>query len=399
MRKHVITFVGIEFFYWFSMACSTFLTVFLESRGFTITEVGIINTICSVAAIFASPVGGIISDKMRSSRKGAIVCLIGLMASYVLIPVSALLKNASALIILLIIIFKSFNSPSQSLIETTVIDGCNKTGTVYGRVRVLGTISYVIMSMLLGLLITEDNVSLTFYLLGVTMLPCMWFLMNMGDLVEQTKVSRSVSLRNLPFRKLFSNPYFIAYIIFCMIQYVPQMSVYNYQPYLIKEVGANMGLIGILQAYRACFEIPVLLFADRIEKKVSYRDMTIIAALLYALQSLAYRYVRSFAGIIAATTFSGVASGFFIAGSVKYVFTLAPEELVSTAQTLVAATSSFAGIIGNLMGTMLVESIGLRSFFTITGMMMLVGTVFYIGSFAYIRNNLKVPYNENSKAG
>ena len=122
--------------------------------------------------------------------------------------------------------------------------------------------------------------------------------------------------------------------------------------------------------------------------------MTIIAALFYALQSLAYRYVSSFAGIIAATTFSGFASGFFIAGSVKYVFTLAPKELVSTAQTMVAATSAFAGIIGNLMGTILVENIGLRSFFFITGIMMLAGTLFYIGSFVYINRHMKVPYNQ-----
>ncbi|MBQ9037025.1 MAG: MFS transporter [Erysipelotrichaceae bacterium] len=395
MKKHVLLFIGIEFFYFFSMACGNYLTVFLESRGFTITQVGIINTICSVAAIIASPVGGIISDKMRSSRKGTIVCLIGLVVSYVLVPISSLIKNATALTILCIIVFKSFNSPSQSLVETTVIDGCNKTNTLYGRVRVLGTISYVIMSILLGLVITEDNVSFTFYLLGVTMLPCIWFLMTMGNIVEDVKVSKSVSIRNLPFRKLFSNPYFIAYIIFCMIQYIPQMSVFNYQPYLIKEVGANMGLIGILQAYRACFEIPVLLFADKIEKRISYRNMTIIAALFYALQSLAYRYVSSFGGILAATTFSGVASGFFIAGSVKYVFTLAPKELVSTAQTMVAATSALAGIIGNLMGTLLVENIGLRPFFFITGIMMLFGTFFYIGSFIYINKHLKVEYKQD----
>lgn len=394
MKKHVLVFIGIEFFYWFSMACGNYLTVFLESRGYTITEVGIINTICSVAAIIASPVGGIISDKMRSSRKGTIVCLIGLVVSYILVPVTSLIKNATVITILCIIIFKSFNSPSQSLVETTVIDGCNKTNTLYGRVRVLGTISYVIMSILLGLVITEDNVSFTFYLLGVTMLPCIWFLMTMGNIVEDVKVSKSVSIRNLPFKELFSNPYFIAYIIFCMIQYIPQMSVFNYQPYLIKEVGANMGLIGILQAYRACFEIPVLLFADKIEKRISYRNMTIIAALFYALQSLAYRYVSSFGGILAATTFSGVASGFFIAGSVKYVFTLAPKELVSTAQTMVAATSALAGIIGNLMGTLLVESIGLRPFFFITGIMMLFGTFFYIGSFIYINKHLKVEYKQ-----
>lgn len=395
MKRHVVIFIGIEFFYWFAMACASFLTVFLEAKGFSITQVGMINTVCSVAAIIASPIGGVIADRMQSSRKGAIVCALGLAVSYLMVPLSSYVKGISTvLMVLFILIFKSFNGSSQSLMEATVIDGCSKTDIKYGRVRVFGTISFVIMSLSLGLLINEGNVPLTFYLLGVTMLPCVWFLMDLRNVIEDSKSGKTVSLRNLPFKQLLSNPYFIAYIIFCMIQYIPQMSVYNYQPYLIKEVGANMGLIGILQAYRACFEIPVLLFADKIEKRISYRTMTIVAALFYAIQSIIYRYVNSFGGILAATTFSGFASGFFIAGSAKYVFTLAPKELVSTAQTLVAATSALAGIIGNLMGTLLVENIGLRPFFFITGLIMLVGTIFYIGTFVYIRKCLKVPYNE-----
>ncbi len=155
-----------------------------------------------------------------------------------------------------------------------------------------------------------------------------------------------------------------------------------------------MGLIGILHAYRACFEIPVLIFADKIEQKISYRNMTIIAAICYAIQSLLYRFVGSFPAILAATTFSGIASGFFIAGSVKYVLTLAPKELVSTAQTMVSATAAFAGIVGNLMGTLLVESIGLRTFFFITGVMMFIGIAFYMSSFVFIKKRYNTPNNQ-----
>ncbi|MBR0474889.1 MAG: MFS transporter [Erysipelotrichaceae bacterium] len=395
MKKHFLIFAGIEFFFCLATAFMNFLTIFLESRGFSITQVGMINTMCSIVAIIASPIGGIISDKMQSSRKGAIVCLIGTSLAYALIPVAENIKNIAVILIIgLIIIFRSFISPSQSLIDTSVIDGCNKKKTAFGKVRVWGTISYVIMSFILGLIVTEKNVTFTFYFLGLSMLPCIWLLIQLGTIVDDVTAAKSVSLRNLPFKKLFSNPYFIAYIIFCIIQYIPQMSVTNYQPYLIKEVGANMGLIGILHAYRAFFEIPVLLFADKLEEKFSYRNMIILSALCYAAQSILYRYVSSFPGILAATTFSGIASGLFIASSVKYVFTLAPKELISTAQTMVSSTAAFAGIIGNLMGTLLVENIGLRTFFFITGIMMLVGTLFYIGSFFFIKNYLKTPYKQ-----
>ena len=77
--------------------------------------------------------------------------------------------------------------------------------------------------------------------------------------------------------KLYGNPLFICYLIYTALQYIPQTAMQYYQPYLIREVGANMAFIGYLQAYRASFEIPTLMFSYKLTKKISLKGMVIIS--------------------------------------------------------------------------------------------------------------------------
>ncbi|MBR2599388.1 MAG: MFS transporter, partial [Erysipelotrichaceae bacterium] len=164
--------------------------------------------------------------------------------------------------------------------------------------------------------------------------------------------------------------------IFTILHFVPQMSVYYYQPYLIKDVGASMTYVGYLQAYRALFEVPALLFSYKISRKISLRDMVIISAILYAVQSFLYFGVNSFLQILAVTTLSGLGTGFYLAGGIRYVSEVAPEELQSTAQTVIFSIRSLSGVLGGYFGAMLIEMWGLREFYVSTGVVMLFSAVF-----------------------
>ena len=104
--------------------------------------------------------------------------------------------------------------------------------------------------------------------------------------------------------------------------------------------------------------------------------MVIISSVLFAIQSLLYRFVSSFGQILAATTFSGLATGFFIAGGIKYVNEIADESVNSTAQTLVSSIRAFSGIVGGYLGARIIEWLGIRDFYVLTGVIMLAAAVF-----------------------
>jgi len=399
-RKWSFRFGAVEFFYWFALAANNYLTVFLESRGFTVSQVSLINSINSGVAIVSTPLGGTIADKLQSSRKALCICLICMVITFTLIPLTSnLVILGFPVMLLFIVLGQFFRGPTWPLVDTTVINGCNRTGSFYGLVRSAGSFSFVVMNLILGSVIVEENSYLTFYVLAVFLLPCIWYVIKlkpMTDIVQHTS-SKKVSFKDMPFGKLFSNPYFIAYLIFSIAHYVPQICINTFQPYLVKEVGGNMALVGYIQAYRASFEIPTLLLSNKLNKFMPYKTMVILSAAFYGAQALLCGVVDSFGMLIAVTTLSGIASGFTQAGAARFVLELAPRELQATAQTLVSSTMSVAGIIGGVLGGLMIESLGIRSFYLCTGLMMAVTVALYLLSFPFIRKVLKKEFVDYSK--
>ena len=73
---------------------------------------------------------------------------------------------------------------------------------------------------------------------------------------------------------------------------------------------------------------------------------------------------------------SGLGTGFYLAGGIRYVSEVAPEELQSTAQTVIFSIRSLSGVLGGYFGAMLIEMWGLREFYVSTGVVMLFSAVF-----------------------
>ncbi len=399
LKKWTFRLAGVEWFYWMAFACHNYLTVYLDAHGYTAEQVSVLNTVLSAVGVIATPIGGNIADRIHSSRKAMIIVLAGCAITYALIPLTINIMIASTLSValLFIVVSRAFQGPSSSLMETTVINGCNKTGAYYGFVRIWGTISYVIMCLICGRFVTGANAQLTFYALGALIIPCILFGMSIKEISDSAKPKKTASLKDLPFGKLFKNPYFLVYIIFSILDKVPSTCIMVFQPYLIKEVGGNMGLVGYIQAYRATFEIPTLLLSSKLEKKMSYRMMIIINAVLYGLQCILYAGVQNFPAMIAVTTLSGIASGFTIAGAARYVFQLSPKELQSTAQTLTGATMSLSGILGGIMGRALIALMGIRDLYVVIGIMMLLSVVVFVGLNWYLEKVRKIEFIDYTK--
>ncbi len=390
---------GLEFAYWVALAPYSYLAVYLDSIGYSVTRVSVITTIISFVALISTPIMGVVADKLKSSGRTLNICMIGLAITYALVPLTAGIKIYSiSIMVLFIIVSRFFYGPCTSLMESTVVTGCANTENDYGRARLFGSSSWVIMSVILGAIIVPANSGLTFYLLAIFLIPCIYFANKLRTISDDKKVEgEKVSLKDLPYGKLLKNPYFLAYIVFIIIVHIPQNMNSTYLPYLLKETGSNTGAIGYIQALRAAFEIPTLFMSAKIQEKISLKNMVIISSILIAIQSAMFSTVTSFGGIVLYSSLAGIAQGFSIAGMYKFVFTLAPKELRQTAQTINGATTSLAGIICNAVGALWVASIGVKSFYLANGLFLAVVIVLYIFSFSFIEKVLKVPFVDYSK--
>jgi PPP family 3-phenylpropionic acid transporter len=145
------TLSSIEFLFWFATAAGTYLTVFLQKKGFAPSEVGLINATNSFITILATPIWGMMADKIRSIRKIFIFCMCIGVALWAFIPASSrMILGPVALMYFIIPLGAFFRMPANSLLDAFVVQRSDLDGVAYGHVRLWGSISFAIMGISLS---------------------------------------------------------------------------------------------------------------------------------------------------------------------------------------------------------------------------------------------------------
>lgn len=379
-------FSGVEFTFWFATACAGFLTSYLQGQGMSSTQVGIITAANSAVAVVASPFWGMLSDKIRSIRTCLTVCIIIGGITWVCIPLVGNWVIAGTSFSMFFIPFSNFfRNPISMLKDSWVVGSANVQHLNYGAIRLWGSISYAIMSMILSLITPYIGMEWTFYLYGVTLIPLLLLCVIIKDEEEDSGAQgrKHYKLREMHFGRLFRNYYFVTFIIFHIAVNVPVGTAVNFLPYLMTEIQVDTSQIGTLMGYKALLEIPMLYMMIRFRRRFSLPQLQLAAATLMGLMCVGYGFSHNFLALMAASTIYGLAGGVDIGTATNYIYTLAPVELKATAQTMYGSVSGLAYIGGSLAGGILIDMMGTRAFFFLAAGITLAALLFLIGSIAF----------------
>ncbi len=405
-KKMFFKFAGMSTSFWFSFCFCSYLTIFLQSIGWDSARVGIINSLNSAVGVFSTPFWGTISDKLRSIKKILIILIIASAVSYFLIPFMDISVLGISLLFIVIPFSNFFRMPLSSLIDNWTVRACNKHGMNFGAIRSTGSISFGIIGITLGFVITRINnvtnsnlgTRLTFPMFAVTIFVLLAVVASIKDDLNGGS-SKRLRFRDMHFSELFKNYYYMTYLVYAMVIQVPLACVYAFLPYLLSEVNVDSATIGYITGFKAFIEVPMLLLMDRVRNKVPLYYLLFASGALYMGEALGYSLCTGFWGVLAISTLQGLAGGLHIAAGSNYVATLAPENLKATAQTLNGSMVSLAGIIGNLAGGFIIRALGIRIFYRLAAILILVGLAFYIGSFPFGERVLHLPKPKIQKHG
>lgn len=382
-------FSGVEFTYWFAAAATGYLTVLLQGQGMSSTQVGVINAVNSAVAILAAPFWGTISDKMRSIRRVLILCLAVGALMWAVIPATLQIDlGPFPLAFLLIPIGGFFRMPAGSLKDSWVVQNANVHGLNYGAMRLWGSISYAIMAIALSAILPHTGVECTFYIYGIATIPLLllaWYIKDDGQKVK------SVSFREMQIGRLFKDYYFVTFLIFSVALNMPTNTAMSFFPYLIDAVDGDTAQLGLVMGYKAILEIPVLLAMARLRKRFPLPVIISGAAVMFMTESLLYSVATNMTSLVFISTFHGLGGGILIGAASNYVYSLTPEGLKATAQTVYGSMNSLAGIVGNLLGGYLMDVIGVQRFYFVAGLVMVFAFVFFLVSFPVGTKLLKKP--------
>ena len=366
-----------EIFYWFGWSFGTYQTVYLQNNGMDSSYIGILNAISSIVAIIAMTFWGIISDKMNSIKKTLIMALLAAMVlfgSIGFLPASA---SFAPIMFLIYCPIANFAKGSLgTLIDNFTVRSCTQNGLNYGINRGIGSFTYTIGCLLLSLvLVPLTGVKYTFMMYAIAAVPGLLFIFSIPD----PKVEQKKKAAKLNPKELFKNYYYVTFLIFVFIAYIPLNCEFGFVSYLMEARNVSLDSFGVVCALRAVTEVPILFIMNPLRKRFKLKYIMIAGISVLLVESLLTAFfAHSLLTVSLITSLVGIGNGILIGTTSNYLYKLAPEHLKATAHTLYGAVTAIAAFVGSLAGGFAFKYLGATRFYIVLFALYLTAIIFFI---------------------
>lgn len=374
--RQALNLAALSGFFWFAWAFGYYQTVYLQSVGFSASQLGLLNAISSGVAIASVSFWGMVSDRIGSLRKVLIALLVGGAGLFALTP---LVPTNTVVLMTFLPAVHFFRGSQPTFSENIIVRNCNELRLNYGVVRSAGSLLFTVGSLTIAALLPTVGVKNTFWLSGVLMTIAVVLTVCAR---EPNAKPLSKKGEKLDLSPLFRNKSYIMLLVFTFVFYIAASCESTFVPYFMSDVGIPSVRYGVVLAYRALLEVPFLLVMARLRSRFSLRGLVAASPLLMAVECLGFGlFTKSLPGMLFFCTFFGLGNGLFIGSTLNYVYELAPDHLKASAQAFYAAVSSVAGILGNLLGGVVFDAIGAKPFYLAIAGAYVVSVLIFVLSF------------------
>ncbi|MFT6920146.1 MAG: PPP family 3-phenylpropionic acid transporter [Cognaticolwellia sp.] len=253
-----------------------FLAVFLDARGFTSLEIGEILAVITATKIVAPSLWAQLADK---SGQQLTIVKVGALLS--LFCFSLIIWTFSYWPLMFsLAMFSLFITSILPQIEVMTLNSIRKSAKIYARIRLWGSIGFVIVAMLSGELIERYSAE-AFSYIGIVILAGLFIstLLN-----KQPRIAKKTSLDNVSIKaKVFNRNFLLFFFAGLMLQ----MSFGPYYVFFalyLKNLAYSGFLIGIFIAIGVVAEIGVFVFAAIFFKSFSLKTLISMSILLTAFR-------------------------------------------------------------------------------------------------------------------
>jgi len=339
--------------------------LFYQDLKFSGTQIGLLTGIPPLITLFAAPFWTTVADARRRHR--LIMSLgIGIAVTSVLILQS---MTMFVIIFILILIYNFFFSPVSALADSATMAMLGDDRSMYGRIRLGGTIGWGVFAPIAGLLVDNYGLKTAFW--------CFSAIMFIDLFVAQKVVYDStehVRSENQGIRYFLTSRRWILFLLSAFIGGLGALSVSSYLFPYMAEMGTSKSMMGVASMIATVTELPIFFFGNRLVRRFGSRGLFLSALVLMGIRSLFFAWVNSPIAVLLVQGLGGtIFPAMWLAG-VAYADEHAPAGLKSTAQGLFGAVSfGFGSAVGGFIGGLLLESIGGRAMFLVFGLIILGG--------------------------
>lgn len=374
MNKLQMKYNLLHIFFWITY-CSIYgyIAIFLQYRGLSNTEIGIVAGGGAVVSIFMSPfISGLIAKIPGLTLKKLMLVLYSIM--FIAFLGLTLLTLPTIFIMVLYICLIFIIVSNVPLLSTICMDYLKSGQYInFGLSRGLGSISYAISAVVISRLIDMLDprvIALVFIVFSILLMFVLFSL-------PQAKVGSSKEKDKIDVFS-FVKKYKVFFLILCGFgcSYAAATSLSTYLINLVSHLGGSTSLYGVAIFAMAASEMPVMAVTHSLLKRFKSEHLLIASIGFYIVRNFTICLAPHLAILIIGMLFQSVSYGLFTAVITYYVNDYIERNDQMIGQTMIAImTTGVGSTIGNVLGGVLQDAFGLSSMLIFVCLMTLLGAI------------------------
>jgi PPP family 3-phenylpropionic acid transporter len=336
-----------------------YLPVYYRSVGLSLGEIGLLGSLAAAVGLLGAPLWGTLADRYPTSR--------------VLLPAAATLAALAALALAFarqpVAIAAAVIATSIALagitpiLDTRALEAVRGDSDRYGRLRVWGSIGFVVVVWLTGFLIERAGVASLFAvyvpLLVVTAVVAL-LLRGGGRTVPPLPRLSGIGL-------VLRQPALRAFLLASFAVWSASMAINAFFSIHLVAIGAPGELVGSAWALGAVVEVPIMWAYPALAARFGASRLLVAGAAAFALRAVALPLLVHPVPAALTMLVHGAGFGLLLVGGVTYVSRHAPPGAAATAQgILTAVVFSLSMIVGPGLGGLAAGAWGLPAMFGIS---------------------------------
>ena len=337
-----------------------FASVFLLSRGFSNTQVGITLTLASALGLIVSPLVASFADRTEKlALRSLVAIMLGGVAlfSLLLLIIPSLVVPTALLFILLMTVFSTQVSLVTALAMEHINNGVNIN---YSLARGIGSFSFAVLSIILGYLVKDMGTNVIMQLIFALSLVTIVLVLIFPKPIKKQSAEKEPEKPASSLTEFFKNNKRFMAVVGCVaLIFFSHTFISNYMIQIVKHVGGDSADMGIANAIAAFLELPAMALFPFFLKKIKDAGAALkFAGLFFVIKAAATMLAPTIFWVDAAQVLQFFAYAVITPASVYYVNQRVSGQDKVKGQAIMGMSMGITGLVASFLGGVMLDSTG-----------------------------------------
>jgi len=360
-----------------------YASVFFLAHGVSNATIGIILAITSVITVFTQPLIADFADQHPQIELRKLVVVMTVL-TIILSILLYVFKGITALLIAFFVSVATIMMTMQPLFNSLAFV-FEKYGIEinYGVARGLGSASYALVSFAVGHLVeayNADLIPLVYIILNILLVLVVYGFVLPKTAKTTTTLQAEKQIGEKTSFIQFCTKYkrFMIFVFGVMVVFFTHTIINNFFIQILTPINGTEGDMGTAVFIAAIVELPAMSMFNVIRQKISCQKLLMISVVVFALKHTLTYLATSVFMIYVAQFMQIGAYAILIPASVYYVNDKIAENDANKGQSMVTTAIAASGILANLVGGILLDTLGVHQVLLIGAIVSFIGAAIVI---------------------